>query len=219
MAKIIEEQVGYITVFVNNAGMVGPLYKPLTPETSIKEFQDRLLSISPSEVQKTFDVNTSAAFFSTAVFLELLSKGNERGIPGVSSQVITVSSISGYIRDGRQTGFAYTTSKAAAIHLGKYMANMFFNYNIRSNIIVPGIYPSGQFLLGPFYSFPYWFYFAEMSYGLGMMRKELFVKSYVPAERPGMPEDIVSGKQTKKIRWAKCFLTYFVCFRRALFFI
>lgn len=144
MAKIIEEQVGYITVLVNNAGMVGPLYKPLTPETSIKEFQDRLLGMSSSEVQKTFDVNVTSVFFATAVFLELLSKGSKRGIPGVSSQVITVSSISGYIRDGRQTGPAYPTSKAAAIHLGKLMANMFFNYDIRSNIIVPGLYPSGR---------------------------------------------------------------------------
>lgn len=132
------------------------------------------MNISPSEVLRTFDINTCAPYFTTAVLLELLSKGNERGIPGVTSQVITVSSISGYVRDSRETGFAYMASKAAAIHLGKYMANVFFNYSIRSNVIVPGLYPS------------------EMSHGMDIMRKELYVKSFVPAERPGAPEDIAS---------------------------
>lgn len=144
MAKIIEEQVGYITVLVNNAGIAGPAIKPLTPEAnSIKDFQNELLNLSLPDFQRTFDVNVTAVFYGTAVFLELLSKGNNHGIPGVSSQVITIASISGYVRDSREYCPAYTLSKAAAIHLGKLMANMFVKYNIRSNVIAPGIYPSG----------------------------------------------------------------------------
>lgn len=57
-----------------------------------------------------------------------------------------------------------------------------------------------------------------MSHGLGMMRKELFTKSYVPAERPGMPEDMVSEKQAETLEEIMLCLTYFIHPRLALFF-
>lgn len=143
VVKTIQEQVGYINLLVNNAGIFGPILTPPTSNTGIKDLQKMLWDIPVTEFQQTFNTNVTAVFYCTVAFLELLSKGNDHGIPGVSSQVITVSSIAGYRRDAKQAGIAYSASKAASIHLGKMMANMLMNYQIRSNVIAPGIYPSG----------------------------------------------------------------------------
>lgn len=91
------------------------------------------------------EINDTAIYFTTVAFLDLLDKGNKHGgIPGVSSQVIAVASVAGFRREDRPHGIAYTVSKAAAIHLGKMLASILIDYNIRFNIICPGIYPSGR---------------------------------------------------------------------------
>lgn len=144
IVKIIEEQVGYINLLVNNAGFLGSKITPPTPETDIRSLQKMLWNIPPTDFQDTFNVNVTAVFYFTVAFLDLLSKGNGHGIPGVSSQIITISSIAGFRRDGQQTSVSYSISKAATTHLGKMMANMFKDYRIRSNVIAPGLYPSGS---------------------------------------------------------------------------
>ncbi|GJJ08195.1 hypothetical protein Clacol_002403 [Clathrus columnatus] len=171
ITKTIEEQVGYINLLVNNAGIFGPTIPPITPETDIKTLQKRLWDVPTTDFQQTFNVNVTAVFYCTVAFIDLLSKGNKHSIPSVTSQVITISSIAGLRRDGQQTGIAYSTSKAASIHLGKIMANMFKNYQIRSNIIAPGIFPS------------------DMADSLGLINKE-FTIDYVPVQRPGASEDM-----------------------------
>jgi NAD(P)-dependent dehydrogenase (short-subunit alcohol dehydrogenase family) len=47
-----------------------------------------------------FEVNVTGVFYTTLAFLELLDAGNAEGraLEGVSSQVITISSIGGYRR-------------------------------------------------------------------------------------------------------------------------
>lgn len=146
IVSIIGSQTGYINLLVNNSGVFGPNVK-LPPTTSdIKELQNILWEVTPQAFQDTFEVNVTAVYYTTVAFLALLDKGNKHGgIPGVTSQVVTVSSIAGFRRDGAVTGIAYHTSKAAVTHLGKVLANLLKDWNIRSNIIAPGIYPSGPF--------------------------------------------------------------------------
>ncbi|KAF8575689.1 NAD(P)-binding protein [Ramaria rubella] len=140
----IESQSGYINLLVNNSGVHGELIKyPPVPSTDIKDFQKMLWETTPEDFQQVFNVNVTAVYFTTVAFLELLDKGNKHGgIPGVSSQVITMSSISGFKRDGKPSGMAYTTSKAAVTHLGKILANLLKDFHIRSNVVAPGFYPS-----------------------------------------------------------------------------
>ena len=116
------------------------------PESGdIKALQSVLLNAgSREDFARTFDVNVTAAYYVTVQFLELLDAGNKRGnVPGVTSQVITVASLGGLRRDEKVFTVSYTLSKAAAIHLGKFLGNMLKDWQIRSNVIAPGVFPSG----------------------------------------------------------------------------
>jgi THO complex subunit 3 len=53
------------------------------------------------------------------------------------AQIVTVASIAAFNRYVT-AGFAYSASKAAAVHLGKSMAHMLAPWGIRSNVICPG---------------------------------------------------------------------------------
>ena len=141
----IEAQTGYINLLINNSGILGPSIKYPTSTDNILDLQKSLWESSPSAFQQTFEVNNTAIYYTTVAFLDLLDKGNKHGgIPNVSSQVITVASVAGFRRENRPPSIAYTVSKAAAVHLGKILANLLIDYDIRSNIICPGIYPSGK---------------------------------------------------------------------------
>ena len=145
MVATVESQTGYINLLVNNSGVFGPEAKYPTSTDNIQDLQKCLWESNPEAFQQTFEVNNTAIYFTTVAFLDLLDKGNKHGgIPGVSSQVITTASVAGFRREERPLGVAYTLSKTAAIHLGKILANILIEYNIRSNVICPGIYPSGK---------------------------------------------------------------------------
>ncbi|KAI1498744.1 hypothetical protein F5X99DRAFT_392536 [Biscogniauxia marginata] len=162
--SFIEKDTGYIDVLINNAGRPSPHYNPTTAET-IEELRDGLLK-AHEETQDVLQTNTASIIGVSSSFLLLLHKGNlRRGWPKTrlsadglnkqqrnkssdgntddirTSQIITVSSIAGFERHGI-TGLAYTASKTAATHLGKVLATILVPWNIRSNVIVPGFYPS-----------------------------------------------------------------------------
>ncbi|KAF8515280.1 short chain dehydrogenase/reductase [Gautieria morchelliformis] len=159
VVSTIESQTGYINLLVNNSGLYGPVVSYPTSTDNIVDLQKRLWESPPELFQKTFEVNDTAIYFTTVAFLDLLAKGNKHGgIPGVSSQ-------------GRPTpGIAYTLSKAAAIHLGKVLSNVLIDYNIRTNIVCPGIYPSE--MTAP-YNFP-----------------EVLPRDFVPMRRAGSIDDM-----------------------------
>jgi NAD(P)-dependent dehydrogenase (short-subunit alcohol dehydrogenase family) len=121
--------------------------KAPTEGDDIKSFQSKLWNAgTPDEFTRTFDVNVKAVYYTTVAFLELLDAANKR--PGRApdspiSQVISVSSIGGLRRDDATFSLSYSVSKAAVTHLGKTLANVLRRWQIRSNIIAPGIYPSG----------------------------------------------------------------------------
>lgn len=74
------------------------------------------------------------------------------GRPYHSSQVISVSSSGGFRTDHKVLSPSYTLSKAACTHLGKLMANLLASWGIRSNVLAPGVWPTGEFILNFFFS-------------------------------------------------------------------
>ncbi|KAK6203673.1 hypothetical protein LQW54_008879 [Pestalotiopsis sp. IQ-011] len=154
----IEKDSAYIDVLINNAGRARPFYDPAAAKT-IEELRDGLLE-AHLHTQDVLQTNTGRIIGASSSFLPLLHKGNvKRGWSDSklsehalnkqqiatsdvrTSQIITVSSISGFERHWL-TGLAYSASNAAATHLGKVLATMLVPWNIRSNVIVPGLYPS-----------------------------------------------------------------------------
>ncbi|KAF8515282.1 NAD-P-binding protein [Gautieria morchelliformis] len=171
IVSTISSQTGYINLLINNSGIFGPTVKLPRTTADIKDLQKILWEATPAAFQETFNVNVTAVYYTTVAFLDLLDKGNKHGgIPGVTSQVVTVSSIAGFRRDENPSGIAYGISKAAATHLGKVLANLLKDWRIRSNVIAPGIYPS------------------QMTDGWGF--SEQVPMGVVPAERLGSVEDM-----------------------------
>lgn len=149
VVNTIKEQQGYINVLINNSGVLYNNSKAPEPGDDIKAIQEKLWTAgTPEEFTKTFDVNVKAVYYASVAFLELLDSGNKRTLPAdePASQIITVSSIAGFRRDENTFSISYATSKAASTHMGKLLANTLKPWKIRSNIIVPGIYPSGMFV-------------------------------------------------------------------------
>ena len=134
-------------VLVNNAGIARNFLKPWTEGDDIKSFQQRLWNTgTPEEFSRTLDTNATSVYYTTVAFLELLHKGNTRRCSTQpTSQVITISSGAAFRRDARVVSLSYSMSKAAVTQLGKTLANLLAPCKIRSNIIAPGIFPSGSY--------------------------------------------------------------------------
>lgn len=191
----VKGQHGYLNLLVNNAGVaLNRLPKLPTPQTGdIKTLQEILLTGPREDYAKTFDINVTAAFYCSIQFLELLDAGNKRGnMPGVTSQIITLSSSGGFRRDDKVFTVSYTLSKGAAIHLGKLLANFLKDWDIRSNVIAPGIFPSGE--CAPkatfrdlFHELTVWPLIPEMSGGL---IPEGMIRAAVPLGREGSTDDM-----------------------------
>ncbi|KAF9241084.1 hypothetical protein BU15DRAFT_87329 [Melanogaster broomeanus] len=135
---------------------------------SIKSFQDVLWNTGGhAGFAETFETNVTAIYYTTVAFLELLHLGNLRrgalppilatkpsstgepspvypvmSSPQPTSQVITVSSSGSFRVDARVTSVSYTLAKHACTHLGKLLANILSDWNIRSNVLCPGVWPS-----------------------------------------------------------------------------
>ncbi|KAI0076750.1 NAD-P-binding protein [Panus rudis PR-1116 ss-1] len=146
LVESIKARHGFINLLVNNAGVAFNILPKLpTPDQADIRTYQRILwnNGTPEDFAKTFEVNTSAIWYTTIAFLELLDAGNRRGnMRGVTSQVISVTSGGAYRKDDKVFSMSYTLSKAAATHLGKMLAHFLKDWNIRSNVIAPGIFPS-----------------------------------------------------------------------------
>jgi NAD(P)-dependent dehydrogenase (short-subunit alcohol dehydrogenase family) len=138
---------GFVNLLVNNAGVAFGLSQPRKPHHGdIRVLQDALWTdAAPADFARSFEANVTGAYYCTVAFLDLLHRGNEHAPhAGVTSQVITVSSISAFRRDEHVYSIPYTLSKAASVHMGKLFTNILAEWKIRSNVIAPGIFPSGQ---------------------------------------------------------------------------
>jgi len=109
----------------------------------IRSIQKALWDVKPEDFQATFMTNATAVYFTTVAFLPLLHAGNQKLLEkrGTSSQIVVMSSISGYSKQ-IQSSLAYSASKAAATHIARNFATYFVNLRIRVNVLAPGLYPS-----------------------------------------------------------------------------
>lgn len=141
----VETERGYINLLINNAGvLLNTIPKPLP--TGIRELQEVLWSSgTPEDFDTTCKINVKAHYYVTVAFLHLLDEGNKNSKPrGITSQVIIVSSIAGLRRDEGVSSLTYALSKHTSIHLGKMFTNFLNPHQIRSNVICPGLFPSGN---------------------------------------------------------------------------
>ena len=144
---------GYIDILINNAGAMRNHPMDLASAPDIKSLQEKLWNAgTPEEFSMSFDVHAKAVYYTTVAFLSLLDAGNKRhSLPDEPrSQVIVVSSVGGdrlcgFASDGTPCSFSYNSSKAAATHIGLMFSTLLTPWKIRSNVVVPGIYPSGEF--------------------------------------------------------------------------
>jgi len=98
------------------------------------------------EFTEAYNINTTSMFYTLLAFLPLLDQGNKSEksptlSTGIKSQFIATASIGAFSRRPSM-GFAYAGSKAAVIHMMKQCATCLVPYEIRANIIAPGVYPS-----------------------------------------------------------------------------
>ncbi|KAI0864566.1 short chain dehydrogenase [Xylaria cubensis] len=172
----IEQDAGFVNLLVCNSGIAGPFGIRPKPETTLDEFVSANMAVSIEEYTNTFAVNTSAVWYTTMAFLKLLSAGNARANVEQKSQVVAISSIGGFnkINTGGfacETAYYYGQSKAACTHLIKHLSVVLPQWDIRANLICPGLYPS------------------EMSASI-LARAGPIVKSQIPLERIGDEQDM-----------------------------
>ncbi|QSZ36120.1 hypothetical protein DSL72_007245 [Monilinia vaccinii-corymbosi] len=166
----IEADVGYINLLIANSGMAGPLAtKRVTPSSSLSDFISAYGSASMAEMTKTFELNTVAVFSCIMTFLDLLDKGNKNGNVEQTSQVITTGSIAAFNK--QEPGVVpYGHSKAATTFLMKQLGTQLAPYDIRCNVIAPGLFPS------------------EMA--AGIIGSGVFTRDQIPLKRVGTEEDM-----------------------------
>ncbi|KAF1831421.1 NAD(P)-binding protein [Decorospora gaudefroyi] len=169
----IASKSGYVNLVVANSGITGPTLIGLDKNVSFAEFRNHLSNWGVEEFNNTFAVNTSAVFFTVVAFLELLDKGNKAGNVEQKSQVICVASVGAFIRVSL-AGYAYAASKAAAVHMMKQMATNLVPYDIRSNVIAPGLYPT------------------EMTDGIFEV-KDKWPRDFIPLQRAGDVKDMAGA--------------------------
>jgi len=146
----VKSQADHLDVLVANSGISGPgvAYqdqsgKPLP----FDEFAKNMWNPSPEEVNSTYAVNITGVHFTIAAFLPLLHAANQkRPEPRPDNftprpQIIVTGSIGGFSRQPKGN-LSYGPSKAAVMHMMKQLAVVLSPYDIRANIIAPGLYYS-----------------------------------------------------------------------------
>jgi len=135
-----------IQILVNNAGIARDDNTKFSTngQPNMEDAQaisDHFLKSEPMQWADTMKTNVGSIYWMSMTFLPLLAKGGNV-TPGYSSQVINVSSISGYMKGSSNGQFAYASSKAAATHLSRMLATTFTGTKVRVNTIAPGVFPS-----------------------------------------------------------------------------
>lgn len=84
--------------------------------------------------------NVAAHHFLTAALLPLLDKGQQATTSGHMSTTLNVASLAGATKTHSQGQFAYSSSKAALLHLTRQWAQTFIPLGSRVNCIAPGCF-------------------------------------------------------------------------------
>ena len=122
-AREIRQREDSVDILVNNAGASWGAPLDEYPE---------------SGWDKVMNLNVKSLFFLTQQLLPALRAS---GTPEDPARVINISSINGLANPGMPT-YAYSSSKAAVIHLTRHLASDLARDNINVNGIAPGFFPS-----------------------------------------------------------------------------
>jgi NAD(P)-dependent dehydrogenase (short-subunit alcohol dehydrogenase family) len=176
IVETIKKKDGFINVLIANSGITGPQMLSMPPAPTVTQFQEFLQNQDIDDFTNTFRVNVSGVYGVIIAFLELLDAGNKKGNVEQQSQIIATSSIGGFNRMPL-AGYAYSASKAGVTHLMKQFATSLVPFDIRSNVIAPGFYPSQMTAEG----------LAAKAASDG------FPRSFIPAQRVGDTEDMAGA--------------------------
>ncbi|KAJ9292768.1 hypothetical protein DTO271G3_8467 [Paecilomyces variotii] len=144
-AELEKNEAKGINILINNAG-VSPESRA-SSEADKVDFSDanavgKWMVLDGTEAwRESYAGNVAAHHFLTAALLPLLNKGRE-AIPGHSSSIINITSTAGITKTHSRGQFAYSSSKAAFLHLTQEWAHTFVPLRIRVNSIAPGLFPS-----------------------------------------------------------------------------
>jgi NADP-dependent 3-hydroxy acid dehydrogenase YdfG len=96
----IKSEVGYINVLIANSGTLGPQasHQVDPKSSSVEDFQKAWFETPMEDYTQTFNLNSSAVWYTIIAFLGLLDEGNKKGNVVQKSQVIATSSIGGFNR-------------------------------------------------------------------------------------------------------------------------
>ena len=153
-----------------------PNARPIpTAESTVSEVRDYYFNYRPAQLwTDCLETNVGAVFTASMAFLELLDAGNKRRAKDLpKSQIISIGSVGGLTRF--TNSFIYNASKAAVHHLMKNLGAFFVPFEIRTNIIAPGWFPSDMTTAVS----------KQWEYTGGVMPKTL-----VPQQRMGMEEEM-----------------------------
>ena len=123
LASEIAKREDKVDVLINNAGVAWG--------ASLEDFPEK-------GWDKVMDVNVKGIFFLTQKLMPLLRKAASAEAP---ARVINIASIDG-MHTSPMSGFAYGTSKAAVIHLTRFMGASLVGEHILVNGIAPGPFPT-----------------------------------------------------------------------------
>lgn len=182
-ADRVREELGYCDVVFANSGAITANNASIISNLDnldLKSIQEGLWAHDMEDFTQSFHINVSAAFYTVLAFLDLLDEGNKRAVVPQKSQAIITGSVASYSRLPK-AGFAYGTSKAAAVQLAKQLATLLAPHKIRVNSIAPGIFPSEMTE-------------SDIKASSGDVRQEgSFPTSFVPLERFGTEEEFAGA--------------------------
>lgn len=154
VAKTLE-RFGRIDILVNNAAI-----------TAFVEFPD-LEALTDDVWDRLYSVNVKGTFFCCRAVVPAMRKQG-------SGRIINIASVAGVLPQG--SSIAYSTSKAAVIHLSKCLART-LGPEIRLNVIVPG-------------------FIADTRWNVGRPNLEATAQKAgqaAPLKRAGKPDDIADA--------------------------
>ncbi|KAL1987843.1 hypothetical protein VTN96DRAFT_2246 [Rasamsonia emersonii] len=181
IAEIGKHEPGGINILINNASVTAE--DKARQEAHDIDFSNAeavskwMVEDGPDAWRQEYAGNIAAHHFFTAAMLPLLNKARQQ-THGHSSAIINIASAAGLTKTHSHGQFAYSSTKAAFMHLTKEWAHTFLPLRIRVNCIAPGVFP-------PFLP----------DDGLDESQKAKLEKvgHQIPAGRPGKESDIGSA--------------------------